>query len=218
MAKAVVSRIRLFPLLIVFAMFALVSRGIDIYAGVSLVGGVAVAQPADDPKKDDTDEEKADKPASDGVGADAAYEPPSLEEEDVLLSLKARREVLVNREIQLDLQENLLLSAEARMDQKIKRLEELEEQIKGHLRLFDEREDLQLKAVVAVYEKMKAKDAAPRFEILPAQIQLDLATRMKPTKVADIMAKMQPKKAKELTEQLATRAAPPTIADVQGGK
>ncbi|MBL4789457.1 MAG: hypothetical protein JKY60_10560 [Kordiimonadaceae bacterium] len=218
MAKMVVSKIRLFPLLIVFALFALVSRGVDLYTGISLLGSVAVAQNADDPKNDGADDEAASKPAATAAAPPGFYDPPSREEEDILLNLKARREALINRENQLDLQANLLSSTEARMDQKIKRLEELETKIKGHLRLFDEREDLQLKSVVAVYEKMKAKDAAPRFEILPPQIQLDLATRMKPAKVAAIMAKMQPLKAKELTQQLATKAAPPSIEDVQGGK
>ncbi len=92
----------------------------------------------------------------------------------------------------------------------------LEQQIKGHLRLFEEREDGQLQAIVKVYETMKPKEAAPRFEVLALQTQLDLVTRMKSSKVAALMEKMTPAKASALTTELATRAQPPSIADLDG--
>ncbi len=137
------------------------------------------------------------------------------EEMQIITQLRQRRIELDGREKKLDLQEQLLSSTEQRINEKIIQLGLLEEKIKDHLRIYDERENQRLKAIVDVYEKMKPKDAAPRFEKLALTTQVDLVTRMKATKVAALMEKMTPDKASSLTTELATRAAAPELTELQ---
>jgi len=221
MSNAVLSKVRLFPLLIIVAVLALGLKSVDLYTGYGLLGEAALAQDANEQQVENTNPNAAlaaltpteprPAPPTENVG------PPGREEMEIITQLRQRRELLDERGMQLDLQEQLLASTEKMIDSKIQRLEVLETKIKAHLRLFDEREDGQLRSIVEVYEKMKPKEAAPRFEELPLQTQLDLVTRMKSAKVAALMEKMTPKKASTLTKELATRAAPPSIEEVQRG-
>lgn len=221
MSGSIVSKVRLFPLLILVAGLALGLRAVDIYTGLSLIGETAVAQESDqangaEAEPDQANAQTANAPAPDRRPPIVVGLPDSGEME-IILQLRQRRERLEERSRQIDLQGQLLASTEKRIDDKILQLQALEVKIKEHLRLFDEREDGQLKSIVEVYEKMKPKDAAPRFETLPLQTQLDLVTRMKSAKVAALMGKMTPAKATALTTELATRAAPPGIDEVRKG-
>jgi flagellar motility protein MotE (MotC chaperone) len=219
MNKSGLVKIRLFPSLLVVALAALTIRVSDVITGVGLLSEAALAQ---DTAQEDSQEtaENTTEDAQPESAPQAARPPivvglPSSEEDQIITQLRERREQLEERSRQLDLQEQLLQSTEKKIEDKIVQLQQLEAAIKDHLRLFDEREDGQLKSIVEVYEKMKPKEAAPRFEALPLQTQLDLVTRMKSAKVAALMEKMSPEKASTLTKELATRAAPPSIQEVQ---
>ena len=61
--------------------------------------------------------------------------------------------------------------------------------------------------LVAVYEKMKPKDAAPIMAALDDRVRLPVAAQMKPQTLAAILAQMPPAEAKKLTEKLAERFA-----------
>jgi len=218
MSDTIVNRVRIFPLLVLAAMLALGVRAVDIYTGVSLIGATAIAQDAGQQDGETGTSETGAAPAAAPVQQRVAplqVGLPDDEEMEVILQLRKRREALEGRERNLNLQGQLLASTEKRIDDKILQLQTLEVKIKEHLRLFDEREDGQLRSIVEVYEKMKPKDAAPRFETLDIQIQLDLVTRMKSAKVAALMEKMTPQAASDLTKELATRAAPPGIEEVR---
>ncbi len=224
MSMSIVSKIRLFPLLIIVAALSLSVRAFDIYSGFSLIGSAAIAEEQEAPPAEEATEHADEATKAEEARAAERQERapiivglPDSEEMAIITQLRQRRETLENRAMQLDLQGQLLASTEKRIDDKILQLQALEMKIKEHLRLFDEREDGQLKAIVEVYEKMKPKDAAPRFETLDIQIQLDLVTRMKSSKVAALMEKMTPAKASDLTKELATRAAPPNIDEVKNG-
>ena len=217
MSESIVSKVRLFPLLIGVAALALSLRAVDIYAGLSIISDAAIAQEAEDQNSTETTVENNEEAAPQERRAPIVVGLPDSEEMEIILQLRQRRELLEERGRQIELQGQLLASTEKRIDDKILQLQALEVKIKEHLRLFDEREDGQLKSIVEVYEKMKPKDAAPRFETLPLQTQLDLVTRMKAAKVAALMAKMSPNAATALTTELATRAAPPGIDEVQRG-
>ena len=219
MNGSIVSKVRLFPLLIVVAVIALGSRVIGIYSDLTILGDTAVAQDAGEQQENADETQPAE--TADSLEAPQKRQAPIVvglpdsDEMEIILQLRERRELLEGRERNLNLQGQLLASTEKRIDDKILQLQTLELKIKEHLRLFDEREDGQLKSIVEVYEKMKPKDAAPRFETLDIQIQLDLVTRMKSAKVAALMEKMTPKAASDLTKELATRAAPPGIDEVR---
>lgn len=223
MSDKALTRFRLIPLVVMVAFVALGLRVVDIYTGLNLLAEPVIAQ-----EVDSADQQGDEQAAGEGGQADEAAPapqgapPPQIvglpdsEEMEIITQLRRRREMLEQREQQLELQEQLLSSTEKRIDDKIQQLRVLEQQIKGHLRLFEEREDNQLQAIVKVYETMKPKEAAPRFEVLALQTQLDLVTRMKASKVAALMEKMTPAKASALTTELATRAQPPSIADLDG--
>tara|TARA_R110002096_G_scaffold424550_1_gene632580 strand:+ start:76 stop:732 length:657 start_codon:yes stop_codon:yes gene_type:complete len=217
MSDQAMTKFRLIPLAIAVACIALGLRAVDIYSGLNILAEPLIAQ---DANTDSTGDQAASSTAEEPI-LEAAQEPlvvglPDSAEMEIITQLRQRRVLLEQRAQQLDLQEQLLSSTEKRIDDKIQQLQVLEIQIKGHLRLFEEREDSQLQAIVKVYETMKPKEAAPRFEVLALQTQLDLVTRMKSSKVAALMEKMTPAKASALTTELATRAQPPNIADLDG--
>lgn len=222
MSNIVASRLRLFPTLIVFAFAALTLRAIDLYTGLTLLDQPAIAQDEEQGQQvsESGDQQETDDAQPAAASASATDGPlivglPTNAEMELITQLRQRREALNGRETQLDLQEQLLASTEKRINDKIKQLEVLEVRIKEHLRLFEEAEEKQLDSIVKVYETMKPKEAAPRFEALALQTQVDLVTRMKANKVAALMEKMTPQKASILTTELATQVQPPSIDEVQ---
>jgi flagellar motility protein MotE (MotC chaperone) len=132
----------------------------------------------------------------------ANFTPAELE---VLETLTKRREELDERSRVLQVQEQVLVAAEKRIDEKITELKALEKRFKGLLKQHDEETERQLKSLVKVYENMKAKDAARIFEQLDMDILLDVTERMREQKMAPVLAAMDPEKAKSLTVELATR-------------
>ena len=63
-----------------------------------------------------------------------------------------------------------------------------------------------------MYENMKPKQAAQIFNGLDMKVLLDVASRMKPAKTSDILARMDPTAAERLTVALANRGNASTTA------
>lgn len=135
---------------------------------------------------------------------------------EVLQSLAKRRQTLEQRGEELRLRENLMAATEKRVEEKIAKLKSLEGQIKKLLRQHDKERAEQLASLVKVYEKMKPKDAARIFEQLEMDILLQVTGRMKESKMAPVLAAMDPEKAKELTVELATQKRLPDAAGSEG--
>lgn len=132
-------------------------------------------------------------------------------EEDVLRRLTERREDLDARAAELDMRLALVEAAEQRIAERTAALEVLEARINA---MVDEKrvlEEAQFTALVAMYETMKAKDAAAIFDELEPDVLLRVARAINPRKMAPIMAKMDPMKAKDLTAGLAVDQVEPTI-------
>jgi len=134
-------------------------------------------------------------------------------EVELLRDLSTRREALDMREQQIAMQERLLLATEKRIDGKIAELKALESQIATLIGQHEEAEEQQLQNLVRVYEKMKAKDAAQIFQRLDLEIQVSVAQRMKDSKMAPMMAKMDRDAAKKLSTALAEVEALPQIGE-----
>ncbi|UTW54176.1 MotE family protein [Kordiimonas sp. SCSIO 12610] len=223
MMNALISRVRLFPLLIAVAFLALSVRVFDVYTGIELLNTpvVAAEQETEGEENDGAQEDVQDQSEGEAsVPSTPTLDPaslglPSRTEIDLNSQLRARRLQLDERATQLDLQERLLEANEKRIDDKIAQLEQLEASIKSSLRIFNEREEKEFAKVVKIYETMKPKAAAPIFENLPDAVQLDIATRMKEAKFALILAAMDPSKARDLTTSLAEFAQPPSIEDLE---
>jgi flagellar motility protein MotE (MotC chaperone) len=134
-------------------------------------------------------------------------EPPTFtqNEIDVLQKLSVRRESLDNRQKDLDLRENLVKAAEARIDKKIAEMKELQSNIEGMLKQVDNQDAEKLKSLVKIYENMKPKDAANILSTLELPIQLGVLGHMKEAKVAPILSAMDIQQAKLVTDAMAAR-------------
>ena len=74
-----------------------------------------------------------------------------------------------------------------------------------------------MKSLVKIYENMKPKDAARIFEELDMDTLLSVAERMGERKLAPVMAKMNPIKAREVTVELSKLRDIPKSGENIGG-
>lgn len=144
------------------------------------------------------------KPTAPAVPAAAPETPPpSAEEVQVLQQLAARRQALDARAEDIDRRADILRAGEARLDQKLRELRDLETLLQGLLKAHDTQQQEQIRSLVKIYENMKPKDAARILEELEMATLLQVAERMSERKLAPVMANMNPAKAKAITEELA---------------
>ena len=129
----------------------------------------------------------------------------SQTEIDILQALSERRRQLDDRERAVDQREAMLKAAEQRIAEKINELKAIQAKLEGSLKKQDNEREEQLKRLVKVYENMKPKEAARIFEQLEDGVLIDVAERMKEVKLAPVLAGMEPKKATQITSELAKR-------------
>jgi len=136
-----------------------------------------------------------------------ANQPPAISssERAILERLQERRQELDTRQRELEMRENLLRATERRMEQRINELRELESRITSQEQRRDEAEQARFRGVVSMYESMRPKDAARIFDSLDMSVLIEVARAMRPPKLADVIAQMQPEPAKRLTTELARR-------------
>lgn len=140
------------------------------------------------------------------VVQDAPGRPASAGERAVLERLQERRQEIDSRNRDLDMRENLLKAAEQRMDAKLGELKSIESRVDSATLKHQQTESERFKSIVAMYENMKSKDAARIFERLDMKILVEVSTKMKPAKMAEILGQMSPDAAERLTVELANRA------------
>ncbi len=124
--------------------------------------------------------------------------------------LAERRTELDQREKELEMRMTLIDAAEQRIAERTAELKALEERIG---KLVDDNkmaEEQQFVSLVAMYENMKPKDAAVIFNQLDMPVLLGVAKAMNPRKMSPILARMDPLKAKALTDSIAAADAPPS--------
>lgn len=132
---------------------------------------------------------------------------------DLLQQLAARRDALDARAREITMREALLKAAESRIDRKIQEMKTLEASVKKLIATYDDQQKAKVASLVKIYENMKPQDAARIFEGLDMNTLLLVAERMKERKLAPIMANMDPRKARDVTVELAkSRQLPPTAA------
>lgn len=161
-------------------------------------------------------EETAEKSEEDEESSSVSVTDLSESEIEVLQKLVERRDALEKRKKELDMRDNLLRASEARIDKKISKLKEIESTIQELLKQYDDQQLKKLKSLVAIYEKMKPKDAARIFNSLDMEVLLDVSGLMKESKLAAILGKMNGERAKELTVELATRKQLPGAKKKEG--
>jgi len=174
---------------------------------------------------------EAPEPASAEAGHDGGAAVPGLSAEppatdvaaltpgDLALfeDLAARRAELDRRARDLETRESELAVAEQKIAQRIAALKELQAQVEGVIRQYDEQQEAQMRSLVKIYENMKPKDAAPIFDQLDMPILLEVIERMKEARVAPVLALMSPERAKTVTQELAQRRTLPGQAAASAG-
>lgn len=149
-------------------------------------------------------EKPPEKPAPAGSGS-------SSPESDLYKQLAGRREQLDKRAADLDEREALALVTEQRVDQKIKEMEVLRNQLQALVGQAGAAQQAQIENLVKIYEIMKPKEAAKIFEALELPVLLGVIQKMKPARTAAVMAEMNPEKAKEITVALTRQDQLPQV-------
>lgn len=121
---------------------------------------------------------------------------------EVLKQLSSRRVALDQREQDVAQKSTILQAAEIRVDQKVKQMEALRNQLQGMLTQLDEQQQAQIANLVKIYETMKPKDAARILQTLEMPVLLGVMQQMKPARSAPILAEMDVLKSKDVTLQL----------------
>jgi flagellar motility protein MotE (MotC chaperone) len=224
--RSALPQLRLLPVTILVAVLVLSVRVNDVWKGLS--GSVSVnrseAQQPPPPGGRKPGQKTPPDPALTAAGSAAPQatgsplpaappeesgggdgEPPTFtqNEIDVLQKLSVRRETLDGRQKDLDLRENLVKAAEARIDKKITEMKSLQSEIEGMLKQVDRQDEEKIKRLVKIYENMKPKEAANILSALELPVQLGVLGQMKEAKVAPIMAAMDIQQAKLVTDALA---------------
>ncbi len=126
-------------------------------------------------------------------------------ERQLLQDLRARREELDSRERTLAEREGVLDAAEERLKARVSQLSDLQAKLEQLEAQRHQHEEANWAGLVKVYEVMKPRDAANIFNDMDMPVLLEVVDRMKDTKVAPILAAMQPDRARLVTTQLATQ-------------
>ncbi|HEV2516221.1 MAG TPA: hypothetical protein VGV07_13285 [Devosia sp.] len=132
-------------------------------------------------------------------------------ESELLGRLGERRDSLDAREKELEMRLALVEAAEKRLDERTETLKAIEARINA---LVDEKkaaENEQFASIVAMYETMKPKEAATIFNQLDLAVLMRVAKAMNPRKMAPVLAKMDPLKARSLTAGLAMEQPEPAL-------
>lgn len=155
----------------------------------------------DAPKK-----EEPPKNVSETRPTEAVAPQVSATERAVLERLQERRQELETRAREVDIRENLLKAAEKRIDTKVDEMKGVETRISAAAQQKEEADNARFKSIVTMYENMKPKDAGRIFDRLDMSVLIEVASRIKPQKMADILAQMSAEAAEKLTVELARRS------------
>ena len=226
------ARLRVLPVMIFLAALLLSFKVTAIWdslhneAGVISLATYAEAQqsPTGTPPEDQSEAPAAAAPAAKPVqlaqassenqsGGEKPLDPVlfTRSEIELLQELSKRRKELDAREQTVIQREGLLNAAETRIEKKIAELKGVKDDIEKLILKYEEQEEQQLNDLVAIYEKMKPKDASRIFNDLETDILLQIFDKMKASKTALILANMKAARAKEITSRIAERREMPNI-------
>jgi flagellar motility protein MotE (MotC chaperone) len=130
----------------------------------------------------------------------------SPSERAVLERLQERRQELETRAREVDIRESLLKAAEKRIETKVDEMKGVETRISAAAQQKEEADNARFKSLVVMYENMKPKDAGRIFDRLDMSVLIEVASRIKPQKMSDILAQMSAEAAEKLTVELARRS------------
>jgi flagellar motility protein MotE (MotC chaperone) len=157
--------------------------------------------------------EEAPKPAAPETKPDGIVLHPeenqqtvSPSERAILERLQSRRQELEARAREIDIRESLLKAAEQRIESRVQEMKSIEAKASAADEQKSEAENARFKNIVTMYEGMKPKDAAKVFDRLEMPVLIEIASKIAPRKMSDILGVMSPEAAERLTVELAHRA------------
>ena len=150
----------------------------------------------------------AEAPKPDGVVVYPEQNPQTVSpsERAILERLQARRQELEQRAREIEIRESLLKSAEKRIEGRVEEMKATEARITTATGQKTEEDAARFKGLITMYETMKPKDAAKVFDRLEMSVLYEIASKIAPRKMSDILGLMQPEAAERLTVELARRA------------
>lgn len=227
----VFQRIRLLPLLVIAASALLTLRAGHVisFLGTALAQQEAhgeqppaedpAAKPADDAHKadehaaappdptshDPAEDKNADEKGENVIWRDAGEDAveASPVKDALYKDLADRRQAIEKRETELSQREALLKAGERELDQKLRELTAIRNEIEGLLAKQSEEEKTRVDSLVKIYEGMKAVDAARIFNTLDTDVLIQVMSKMSERKSAPILAAMSPERARTVTLLLA---------------
>ncbi len=209
------SSFRLIPVTILAALLLLTVKVGGIWQEVTRIGPSPVAAQQAQPQQNapQTSQQNPPKPAAQRKDGDKPIDPIlfSRSEIELLQELSRRREELDQREQTLIQKEGLLAAAEQRIEKRIGDLASIRGDIEGLIKKYNEQEEAELQRLVKIYEAMKPKDAAAIFNELDIAILLQVMERMTERRIAPILADMNPKRAQQVTTEIASRRPMPDL-------
>lgn len=157
-------------------------------------------------KKEEGGHGKSDKPDDTIKPAEQPVPEFNKTELEILQRLAERRKQLDEREKEVEAKEAVLGITEQKIEQKMKDLGKMKDELNHAMSKYDNQEDQRLKSLVKIYEGMKPKDAARIFNEMDTQVLLSLVEQMKESKLAPVLANMESQRAMEITTHLAVKA------------
>lgn len=142
----------------------------------------------------------------------------SQTEIDLLQNLGKRREELDQRERDIELKAKVLDAGEKRLDDKMTQMRVMQTELSKVVAQYNEKQSTQIKSLVKIYENMKPTDAANIFNQMDMPILLEVIDKMSERKVSPVLAAMDPKKAKDVTEELAAMRHAGAAAEQAAGR
>jgi flagellar motility protein MotE (MotC chaperone) len=131
----------------------------------------------------------------------------SPSERAILERLQSRRQEIEARAREIDIRESLLQAAEHRIQGRVEQMKGIEARIATATEEKNEAEIARFKGLVTMYENMKPKEAAKVFDRLEMPVLFEIASKIAPRKMSEILGQMSPEAAERLTVELARRAS-----------
>lgn len=130
-----------------------------------------------------------------------------VDESKLLIALREREAALIEREQKVELREQTMTLAETAIKVKMDELETAEAALAKTMSIADRAADEDVARLVALYENMKPKQAAPLFEEMAPEFAAGFLARMRPDAAALVLAGLEPKKAYSISVLMAGRNA-----------
>ncbi len=131
---------------------------------------------------------------------------PAGAERAILERLAERRQELDTRARELDIRESLLKAAEKQIEARLAEIKDVESRIVVETQQKDDAEAARFKGLVTMYENMKPREAAKIFDRLDTDVLIQVASKINPRQMSEILAQMSADVAQRLTVELASKA------------